>query len=175
VGATHLTVGKFFLLFAALPLVDMYLLVRIGRAFGGWIPLVLVLVSGVLGAILIRTAGLRVIDAWRRALAQGTAPSDSVFSGVLMLFGCALFIMPGLISDALGAALMIPAVRRRVALAVGKRLFDAMQNGSMRVVQVQSPFAQPSVATRRQFIDVEAEVIEEKPASTDDLPPQLKS
>ncbi|HET6340288.1 MAG TPA: FxsA family protein [Polyangiales bacterium] len=167
--------GKFFLLFAALPLVDMYLLVRIGRAFGGWIPLVLVLVSGVLGAILIRTAGLRVIDAWRRALAQGTAPSDSVFSGVLMLFGCALFIMPGLISDALGAALMIPAVRRRVALAVGKRLFDAMQNGSMRVVQVQSPFAQPSVATRRQFIDVEAEVIEEKPASTDDLPPQLKS
>jgi UPF0716 protein FxsA len=167
-------VGKFFLLFAALPLVDMYLLVRIGRTFGGSVPIMLVLASGLLGAILIRVAGLRFVDALRHAIAQGAPPSDSVFSGVLMLFGCALFIMPGLISDALGATLMIPAVRRRMAHAVGTRLFETMRRSSMRVVEVQSPFSQPSAASRRSVIDVEAEVIEEKPAVLDDPPRQLK-
>lgn len=160
-------------MFAALPLVDMYLLVRIGRAFGGSVPIMLVLGSGLLGAILIRVAGLRFVGALRHAVAQGAPPNDSVFSGVLMLFGCALFIMPGLISDALGATLMIPAVRRRLAHAVGTRLFEAMQSGSLGVVEVQSPFVQPSAA-RRSVIDVEAEVIEQKPAALDGPARQLK-
>jgi UPF0716 protein FxsA len=155
-------VGKFFLLFAALPLVDLYLLVRLGRAFGGGLPISLVLFSGVLGAVLIRTAGLRVIAAWRRALAEGTPPSDTVFSGILMLVGCALFIMPGLISDVLGASLMIPPVRRRLAQAVGQSLFEAMQRGSLRVVEVREPVSHQGATPRRSFIDVEAEVIDEK-------------
>jgi UPF0716 protein FxsA len=155
-------VGKFFLLFAALPLVDLYLLVRLGKAFGGGLPIALVLISGLLGAVLLRTAGLRVIAAWRRALAEGTPPSDSVFSGVLMSLGCALFIMPGLISDVLGATLMIPAVRRRLAQAVGQRLFEAMQRGSLRVVEVRDPFSQQAAPPRRSIIDVDAEVIDEK-------------
>lgn len=168
--------GKLFLLFAALPLVDMYLLVRLGKAFGGGLPLVLVLASGLLGFILIRTAGARVIQAWRSALAQGTPPSDSVFSGALMLFGCALFIMPGLISDLLGATLMIPAVRRQAARAVGARLFEAMQRGTFRMVDIQPPFpqSQSQVAARqRDVIDVEAEVVDSKPANDD--PRQLQS
>lgn len=166
--------GKFFLLFAALPLVDLYLLVRLGKAFGGGLPITLVLVSGLIGAVLMRTAGLRVIAAWRHALAEGTPPSDSVFSGVLMLLGCALFIMPGLISDALGASLMIPLVRRRVARAVGRRLFEAMQRGSLRVVEVRDPFSRQPATPRRSIIDVEAEVVEEKSVD-DESPRQLKS
>jgi UPF0716 protein FxsA len=166
-------VGKFFLLFAALPLVDLYLLTRLGKAFGGGLPISLVLLSGLLGAVLIRTAGLRVIDAWRRALAAGTPPSDSVFSGILMLLGCALFIMPGLISDALGASLMIPPVRRRLAQAVGRRLFEAMQRGTLRVVEVRDPFVQQAATPRRSIIDVEAEVIDEK-SVVDESPRHLK-
>jgi UPF0716 protein FxsA len=168
-------VGKFFLLFAALPLVDMFLLVRLGKAFGGGLPIGLVIASGLLGAILIRTAGLRVVDDWRRALAEGSAPGDSVFGGILLLFGCALFIMPGLISDVLGATLMIPAVRRRIAQQIGQRVFEAMRRGSVRVVDLQGgPFAQQSAAPRRSIIDVEAEVIDEKPVSDDESPRQLK-
>jgi UPF0716 protein FxsA len=157
-------VGKLFLAFAALPVVDLYVLVRLGKAFGGGLPILLVLVSGLIGAVLMRGAGLRVVDAWRRALAQGTPPNDSVFSGVLLLLGCALFILPGLISDALGAALLIPAVRRGVAKAAGQRLFQSMQQrGTVRVVDFRDPFAEARVQPRRSVIDVEAEVVDEKP------------
>jgi UPF0716 protein FxsA len=168
-----LCVSKLFLLFAALPLVDMYLLVRLGKAFGGGLPILIVLASGLAGFVLIRTAGARVIDAWRRALAEGAPPNDNVFSGALMLLGCALFIMPGLISDVLGATLMIPAVRRGAARAVGHRLFDAMQRSVFRVVDLQSPFSHTAAAPqRRDVIDVEGEVVDPKLANDD--PRQLK-
>jgi UPF0716 protein FxsA len=155
-------VGKVFLAFAALPFVDLYVLVRLGKAFGGGLPILLVLASGLFGAVLMRVAGWRVVDAWRRALARGTPPNDSVFSGVLMLLGCALFIVPGLISDVLGAALLIPAVRRGVAKAAGQRLFQSMQRGPVRVVEFRDPFAHARPEARRAVIDVEAEVVDEK-------------
>ena len=167
-----LEVGKFFLAFAALPFLDLYVLVRLGKAFGGALPILLVLGSGLLGAVLMRVAGLRVVDAWRRALAQGAPPSDSVFSGVLMLLGCALFIMPGIVSDALGTTLMIPAVRRTVARHVGQQMFSAMQRGSVRVVEFRDPRTAHRPEPHRAVIDVEAEVVDEKPAEE---PRQLKS
>lgn len=172
-----LSVGKIFLAFAALPFLDLYVLVRIGKAFGGALPILIVLGSGLLGAILMRVAGLRVVDAWRRALAQGAPPSDSVFSGVLMLVGCALFIMPGVISDALGATLMIPAVRRSVARHVGRHMFAAMQRGTINVVDFRDPrMGHAPIGhdrdPRRAVIDVEAEVVDEKPL---DEGRQLKS
>jgi UPF0716 protein FxsA len=155
-------VGKIFLAFAALPFVDLFVLVRLGKAFGAGLPILLVLVSALFGAVLMRVAGLRVVDAWRRALAQGTPPNDSVFSGVLMLLGCVLFIAPGLISDGLGAALLIPAVRRAVAKAAGQRLFQAMQRGSVRVVDFRGAAAESTAPAGRRVIDVEAEVVDEK-------------
>jgi UPF0716 protein FxsA len=169
-----LEVGKFFLAFAALPFLDLYVLVRLGKAFGGALPILLVLGSGVLGAVLMRVAGLRVVDAWRRALAQGAPPSDSVFSGVLMLLGCALFIMPGVLSDTLGATLMIPAVRRSVARHVGQQMFAAMQRGTVRTVEFRDREARMGrrPEPHRAVIDVEAEVVNEK---TVEEPRQLKS
>jgi UPF0716 protein FxsA len=166
-------VGKFLLLFAALPLVDLFVLIRLGKAFGGGVPLALVLVSGLCGAWLMRTAGQRVTGGWRAAVAEQRSPDDSVLSGALLLLGCALLIMPGVISDVFGLSLLIPGFRRRIAQRVGQRMFDAIQQSGARFVQMQEPF--PAAATpRRSIIDVEAEVIESNEQRDDGTPKQLK-
>ena len=165
--------GKLFLLLAALPFVDLYTLFRIGSAWGGGVPIALVLVSALCGAILLRNAGTRVVGAWRSALAQGKPPDDSVFSGVLLMLGCGLLIMPGPISDMLGLTLLIPGVRKWIARDVGRRIFDAISRGSFRVVAGPGPFS-PAPGTSRQVIDVEAEVVDRHPPDPDDKPPQLK-
>lgn len=164
--------GKLFLLFAALPLVDLFVLFRIGRAFGGGVSILLVLVSGVCGALLLRAASARVMGAWRASLARGTPPDDTVFSGVLSMFGCGLLITPGPISDVLGLALLIPAVRRKVAQHVGQRVFEAISRGAMRV-NVQGPFVR-GPEPRREVIDVEAEVVDPERPALEDKSRQLK-
>lgn len=162
--------GKLFLLFTALPLVDLYLLLRIGDTIGGLATLALVLVTGALGAMLARAEGLRVLRAFQDAVARGVVPQEGVLSGALLMLGGALLITPGVITDALGLLLLVPFTRRRIAALIGARLQRAIERGSIQVVQTQfDPRAgRTSRASFDDAIDTEGEPV--PPRSPDDAP-----
>src|SRR5262245_45219242 len=155
-----------FLLFAVLPLLEVYILFKLGRAYGAQVPVLAVVASGLLGLAVSRTAGLRVLGEWRRALAQGTPPDQGVVGGLLVLLGCALLLLPGLVSDVLGIGLLIPPLRRVVARHVTRRAVQAMQRGTLHVMHT------PARPTRPSVIDVEGEVVD-APHDIDDVK-QLK-
>jgi UPF0716 protein FxsA len=127
--------GRLFLLFTALPLIDLYLLLQIGDAIGGLATLALVLVTGALGALLARAEGMRVLRAFQDAVARGVVPRDGVLSGALLMLGGALLITPGVLTDALGLVLLIPFTRRRIAALVAVHIQRAIERGGIRVVQ----------------------------------------
>jgi UPF0716 protein FxsA len=163
--------GKLFLLFMILPLVDLYVLLQIGERIGGVPALAMVVLSGALGAALARAEGTRVLRAWQQALAAGAVPQEGVVSGVLVFVGGALLITPGVISDAIGLLLLVPFTRRPIARWLAARVQRAIERGSIHVVHAQpgmpGPFgsgARPShEPIRGQIIDVEAEVVEPSP------------
>jgi UPF0716 protein FxsA len=100
------------LLFVAFPLVEIGLLIRLGRSIGvGWLA-VIVISSAFLGTYVIRRVGLSVFE---RALSrlgsdrQGVSP---LFDGFVQVLAGLLLIFPGVISDAIGLVLLIPPVRR---------------------------------------------------------------
>lgn len=136
--------GKLFLLFVALPLVDLWVLVQIGRALGPWTALALVLGTGLAGAALARAEGYRVLRSWRSALAEGRLPDEGVLSGVLVLAGGVLLVTPGVITDALGLALLFPPTRRAVAAGVRRWLRRELDAGRVRVATWRpGPFGHP--------------------------------
>jgi UPF0716 protein FxsA len=163
--------GKLFLLFTALPLIDLYLLLRIGNAIGGVATLALVLITGALGAMLARAEGMRVLRAFQDAVARGIMPREGVMSGALLMLGGALLITPGVITDALGLLLIVPFTRRRIAGLLAVRMQRAIERGSLRVVQTRFAPGGARGTSRAHFdevIDTDGETV--SPRSPDDTP-----
>ena len=136
-----------FLLFIVGPVVELFLLVRIGRLVGV-APVVGFLVAmGLLGAIMAKSKGRKVIRQWQAASAQGQVPEEGVLGGVLILFGALLLILPGILSDVLGLLLVIPALRRQVIATLGTHLARKMTRGEVRVYGPDVGKTRPSTPT----------------------------
>jgi UPF0716 protein FxsA len=114
---------KLILLLTLVPLIELFLLVRLTQLWGSfYLTVGIVAGTGLLGAVLARHEGARV---WRRAnerLARGELPADGLLDGVLILLAGALLITPGLLTDGVGFLLLIPPTRALVRGAVKRRL-----------------------------------------------------
>ncbi|WP_437681236.1 FxsA family protein [Sorangium sp. So ce131] len=113
--------GKLILLFAAILIVEFWLLLSIGQQIGFWPTVALALGTAVLGAALAKREGLRVLAGWQGAMAEGRAPDEGLTGGLLVLLGAALLITPGVLTDVAGLLLLIPPARRRIAAVVQER------------------------------------------------------
>ena len=98
-------------LFIAVPIVELAVIIQVGQEIGV-LPTVAILVAdSILGSVLMRSQGRA---AWRRfneALAAGRPPAREVLDGVLVIFGGALLLTPGFVTDILGLLLLIPPTR----------------------------------------------------------------
>jgi UPF0716 protein FxsA len=134
-------VGTLFLLFTLVPLVDLWVLVAIGRALGLWETVALVVATGFAGAWLAKMEGRRVIAGWQRALHEGRVPDEGILSGALVLAGGVLLVSPGVITDVIGLALLFPPSRRLAAAGVRRYLARKVRAGQVRVVTFGEPAA----------------------------------
>jgi UPF0716 protein FxsA len=107
-----------FLLFTVVPLLELALLVWVGGQTAWWVPILLVLVDAALGAALIRWQGIRVVRRIQEDLAAGRMPGDALIDGALFLVAAALLIAPGILTDIVGFALLIPPLRALVKRGV---------------------------------------------------------
>ncbi|HMI92721.1 MAG TPA: FxsA family protein [Polyangiales bacterium] len=168
--------GKLFLLFTIVPALELYVLIQIGDRIGGLATLAMLFTTGILGAVLARAEGLRVVRTWQSSLAAGTVPPDGVISGALVLLGGLLLITPGVLSDIAGLLLLVPAIRRPVARYVAHRLERAVAAGTIKVVQTHTntaprdPFSTHRASAYPDVIDVEGEPVPNDPASRSRLP-----
>lgn len=100
-----------FLLFTVLPIVELAILIRIGEATVWWVPILLVITTGVAGAALARWQGLQVLGRLREDAAAGRMPADALVDGFLILLAGILLITPGVVTDIFGIAFLIPPIR----------------------------------------------------------------
>ncbi len=112
--------GRLFLLFTVVPVLELYLLISIGQHLGAMATVAIVLVTGILGASLARREGSRVMAAWQAAAQRGEKPKDGIVSSALVLVGGVLLITPGVVTDLAGLLLLVPWSRRLVAKYVGR-------------------------------------------------------
>ena len=101
-------------LFVGLPLLELWLLLKLHEAVDLLATLMIVVLTGVVGASLARFQGMLVLGNIRRDLAAGNMPAPYLMDGLMILIAGALLITPGLITDTVGFALLIPAFRKCV-------------------------------------------------------------
>lgn len=106
----------FLLLFVALPLAEIYVLVQVGSAIGGIATVALVVFSAVLGSLLVRYQGFQTLQEIRRSLERGEPPAIPMLEGGLLVVGGILLLVPGFITDAVGALLLIAPLRRALVV-----------------------------------------------------------
>jgi len=126
-------VGKLFLLFTVVPLIELSLLLFVGAHLGLGATVALVLFTGLVGAWLAKSEGLRVFRRWQEAIAEGRLPEEGVLSGLMVLVGGVFLITPGVLTDVLGFALMLPASRRWIANHIRRRMERQIETGSVQV------------------------------------------
>src|SRR3954451_12219556 len=99
------------LLFIVVPIAEIYVIVQVGQAIGAGWTIALLIADSILGWMLMRSQGRL---AWRRfneAIAAGRPPAREVFDGALVIFGGALLLTPGFLTDVLGLVLLLPPSR----------------------------------------------------------------
>jgi len=105
---------KLILIFTIVPFIELSLLIELGSVIGTLPPILVVVITGVIGAFMARIAGLSVLFKIQENLRQGIFPRDELFDGVLILIGGAFLLTPGLLTDALGFFLLLPLGRSAV-------------------------------------------------------------
>jgi UPF0716 protein FxsA len=158
--------GRLFLLFTLVPLVELYLLVTIGGWMGAGPTIALVAVTGIVGAWLARREGRKALVSYQESLAKGQLPEEGIVSGLLILAGGVLLITPGVLTDMFGLAMMIPPIRRATAKLVKKRAKARIESGELRVVQIGAsgfvypPQGGPATGPSADIVDAEVVVRE---------------
>jgi len=113
------------ILFIAVPIAELWLLIKIGGEIGLLPTLALLIVDSIVGAALARSQSRTAWERFNRALAAGRVPGREVFDGAMIILGGALLLAPGFITDAVGLILLLPptraAVRSFLVRSVSKR------------------------------------------------------
>jgi UPF0716 protein FxsA len=115
-----------FVAFVVMPLVELYVIVQVGQNIGVLPTIGLLLLVSVLGAWLVRREGARTWRSFRLALAENRVPARETADGALVIFGGALLLTPGFVSDVLGLLCILPPTRaalRKMVLSVAVRQF----------------------------------------------------
>ncbi len=139
-------VALLFLIFVALPLAEIYALVKVGSWLGVFPTVVLLFFVSVAGAYVVKREGLRV---WRRMQEQivaGKMPSNEILDGVCLLSAGALLLVPGFVTDVMGLLLLLPPFR-----LVLRKLLQRRSNRKIRVVATYSG----RIVDNGQVIDVQ--------------------
>ncbi|RLB98555.1 MAG: membrane protein FxsA, partial [Deltaproteobacteria bacterium] len=117
---------KLFLCFTLIPVFELYLLIKIGTVIGGFNTILLVIVTGFLGAWLARMEGMNTMMKLKRNINQGLMPAEELIDAVIIFAAGVVLITPGLITDVFGLLLLWPVTRNKFKRMLRKK-FDEMQ------------------------------------------------
>jgi UPF0716 protein FxsA len=150
--------GRLALLFVVLPILELMLLIEMGRYIGSLPTLGIVVLTGFTGAWLARTEGLRVFFRFQEELVSGRLPGQAMLDGVCVLVGGAFLLTPGVITDFLGFSLLLPFTRRWIQSRMRDSLERQVAAGR---VHVASSYGE-GFDTRRGGLEQEIEAREAK-------------
>lgn len=129
---------RLLLLFTVVPLVELFLLIRVGQAIGAPATIGLVIFTGTLGAWLARSQGVQTLERVRRELSSGQIPAEALVDGLLILVAGAVLLTPGILTDLAGFFLLVPSGRRRVGRVVAEFFRRRTQRVDSNVIIIES-------------------------------------
>lgn len=100
-----------FLLFIVFPVVELYVIIRVGSSIGFLNTLGLIVLVAVVGSWLVKREGLRVWTKFNRSVLEGRVPTREIIDGVLIMMAGALLLAPGFVTDVFAILVLFPPTR----------------------------------------------------------------
>ncbi|MEX2107996.1 MAG: FxsA family protein [Solirubrobacterales bacterium] len=113
-------------LFIAVPILELYVIIKVGGWIGVWPTLGLLLADAVLGSLLLRQQGRSAWQRFNTALNERRFPGKEVADGAMIIVGGTLLLTPGFVTDIFGLLFLIPptrAIMRRLLKGIVGRRF----------------------------------------------------
>ena len=126
------------LLFIVVPIAELAVIIAVGREIGVGPTVLVLLADAILGSMLARSQGRAAWLRFTEATRAGRPPAREVIDGALILFGAALLLTPGFLTDVFGILLLLPPTRAVARRVLVKRLAHRM------VVSMTAPRARPA-------------------------------
>ncbi len=102
---------RLLLMFTIIPLVELFILIKLSSIFGTLTTIAMVIGTGILGAYHAKQQGLSTILRIKQEFQNGCFPGDQMLDGVLLLIAGVVLITPGLLTDIAGFLLLFPTTR----------------------------------------------------------------
>jgi UPF0716 protein FxsA len=122
---------KLFFLFTLVPVIELWLLIRVGSIIGVFPTIGVVILTGIVGAWMARIQGLSVISELNTSVAQGKVPGRELINAVLVFVGGALLLTPGFVTDILGFSMIMPGTRGVISAFLMSYFSKKVQSGNM--------------------------------------------
>lgn len=120
---------KLFLVFLIVPIIEIYLLIKVGQVIGGLQTVAALVLMSLLGAYLMRSQGGKVLARIRDELSQGRLPAAQLLDGALIFIGGVLLTTPGFFTDFIGIFFLVPATRAMIKAWLGHWLQSRISRG----------------------------------------------
>lgn len=123
------------ILMIAVPVIELWVLISVGRFIGAGYTIGLVFLTGFLGAWLTKREGLHTLQLIRLQLARGEMPGASLLDGACILIGGATLLTPGFITDAFGFILLFPYTRGIFKAWLTKMFHKWIKTGKFMIIR----------------------------------------
>lgn len=157
VGMLRLSLAMFVLLLIGLAVVEVIAFIEVGLAIGWPLAIVLLIGTSLLGVPLLRIQGRDALRRLSVAMSERRGPGTAALDGALGFLGCVLLLVPGFVTDAFGALLLLPPTRVLLRRWIARRYAA----GVMSFATSAARFAPRDSAVRP--ADVDSTAVEDDP------------
>ena len=102
---------KLFLAFTLIPFLELYLLIKIGHYLGAFNTILVVILTGFLGAYLAKLQGIKTMMRVRQSLNRGELPAEEMVDALLIFVAGVVLLTPGFVTDLAGVGILVPNTR----------------------------------------------------------------
>ena len=110
-----------FLAIILVPVIEIYLLIKIGSEIGAIPTILLIFITATVGVYYAKYEGLNTLRSGFNQLRQNETPTYEMLSGAAIAFAALLLIIPGFATDLIGFFLIFPLSRRLLLISLFKK------------------------------------------------------
>ena len=113
--------NPFFLSIILIPVIEIYLFIKLGSQIGAFTTISLIFATAVIGIYYAKYEGLNTIKSAVKQLSENKKPTYEIFSSTAIAFAAILLIIPGFATDTLGFLIIFPITRKIIFQSILKK------------------------------------------------------
>ena len=127
--------NAFILFIIGIPLIEIYLMIKVGSIIGAFNTIFLIFFTAITGIYFAKLAGLNAMRSGFNQLIKNEIPIYEIISGAALAFAALLLIIPGFLTDLIGFLLIIPVTRKFFISSISSKLKKKTVNNNEDIIE----------------------------------------